>query len=108
MTLSLALLFSIGLAAAAETPPLPPDPAAILRQVAGDVERIRGLKFKKQVPMEVVGDEATRKHALQRLEDLQAKDALDRELEVYRILKMVPEGDVMESVLGALEAVSYT
>ncbi|HEX5043760.1 MAG TPA: hypothetical protein VFV75_12690 [Candidatus Polarisedimenticolaceae bacterium] len=103
MTSPLLLVLSSLLGAPAEALPPPPDPAATLKQVAADVERIRGLKFKKQVPMEVVGDEATRKHALQRLEDLQAKDALDHELEVYRVLKMVPEGDVMESVLGALE-----
>ena len=103
MRLALGILFGTALVTAAETPPPSPDPAATLKQVAVDVERIRGLKFKKQVPMEVVGDEATRKHALQRLEDLQAKDALDNEIEAYRILRMVPDGNVMESVLGALE-----
>ncbi len=103
LLLPILLLGLLGAPVEAPATTRPPDAAATLRQVAGDVERIRGLRFKKQVPMEVVGDEATRKHALQRLEDLQAKDALDRELEVYRILRMVPEGDVMESVLGALE-----
>lgn len=82
----------------------PPDKAAMLKQVAADVERIRGLKFLHPVPMEVVGDAATRKHALERLDDLQAKEALDAELAVYRLLHLVPqEGDVLASMLDALE-----
>jgi hypothetical protein len=103
------LLLTSLLAAQAETPAQAPpdpqaDPAALVEQISADVERLRGLPFKTPVPMEVVDDEATRKHALQRLEDLQSKDALDAELQAYRILRMVPqEGDLMESVLGALE-----
>jgi len=105
MTLQLLLLLGAVLAAPAEIPPTTPapDPAALIKQISADVERIRGLEFKKPVPMQVVGDEATRNHALQRLQDLQAKDAFDNELEVYRVLRLVPEGNVMESVLGALE-----
>ena len=89
----------------AEASPAPVvDRLALLKQVSADVERIRGLKFTKPVPMEVVSDADTRKHALQRIEDLQAKDTLDAEIAVYRLLRLVPqEGDVLESVLGALE-----
>jgi hypothetical protein len=105
MTQLAVLLVSFLLAAPSEGSAAPaPDQAALIRQVAADVERIRGLKFARPVPMEVVGDAETRKHALQRLEDLQAKEALDAELTVYRLLGLVPaEGDVLESVLGALE-----
>jgi hypothetical protein len=99
MTPSLLLFFGSLLATEAS-----PEQAALLKQISADVERIRGLKFSQPVPMEVVGDEATRKHVVQRLEDLQAKEALDAELAVYRILRMVPqEGDVLEGVMGALE-----
>jgi hypothetical protein len=90
----------------AQEPPPQPDAekAALLKQVAADVERIRGLKFLRPVPMQVVGDAATRKHALERLDDLQAREALQSEIEVYRLLHLVPqEGDVLESVLSALE-----
>jgi hypothetical protein len=99
----LVLLSSLAAPAPAD-PGATPEQAALLKQVATDVERIRGLKFRRPVPMRVVGDAETRKHALQRLDDLQAREALEAEIEAYRALGLLPrQGDVLETVLGALE-----
>ena len=60
-----------GTTTVAKTTPATIDAAlarSLVDEVVPEVERLRGLEFKRPVPVEVVGDEDVRRHMMDRLE----------------------------------------
>jgi hypothetical protein len=102
------------LARAPEPPPSPPaapsatisaaTAEALMKDIVVEVERIRGLRFKKPVPVKVVGDADTRAHVLARLETMTSREEIEADSAAYRLLGLLPPGvDLLESLLGVLE-----
>ena len=77
--------------------------AAVLATVAS-VEEIRGLSFKREVPVKVVTDDAARQHATDRLKKFYTDDQILAQQEAYIALGLLPAGtDVLEEFLEVLE-----
>jgi len=68
-----------------------------------EVEEVRGLAFKRPVPVEVIDDERAREHLIRRLESFQSKEDLQAVQRAYKLLGLLPpEADILESFLEAL------
>lgn len=78
--------------------------APIVRKVAPQVERLRGLSFKRPVPVNVVDAQAAREHLVQRLEAFQQMEHLRQIQKAYAMLDLIPaELDLWEAILDVLE-----
>ena len=67
------------------------------------VETIRGLEFKKPVPVEVVDDAAVREHALERLRKFYGEEQFRAQQTAYILLGLLPEGtDILDEYLQVL------
>jgi hypothetical protein len=77
--------------------------AALVDDVAGAVEELRGLEFRQPVPVEVIDDDAAREHVIQRLESFQSREQLDAVELAYKLLGLLPpEIDILQAYLDAL------
>jgi hypothetical protein len=81
---------------------------ALARQVVGEVvpqvERLRGLEFKRPVPVTVIDDPQARRHILRRLEKFDQLERMTVIQQVYESLGLVEEGtDLVEVMLEAME-----
>jgi len=73
-------------------------------ELAPQVEAIRGLKFKRVVPVEIVDDAAARVHFNSRVEKFWPKDRLRAEQTVYTQLGILPAGtDLLALLFDVLE-----
>jgi hypothetical protein len=66
---------------------------ALTRELMPRVEQIRGRRFLRPVPVEVVGDEAARKHFASRLEKYHPAEELRAEQDMYTDLGLLPPGE---------------
>ncbi len=83
------------------------EPAAIL-EISRRVEEIRGLEFKKKVPVRFVGQDAAREYAARRLSKFTSPEGLASEERAYRILGLLPPDTSLEDAYGnaVMEAVA--
>jgi len=76
----------------------------VVDRVVPEVEELRGLAFKKPVPVEVVDDEFLRKYMLTRLRGFGQEQHLLNLQKAYATLGLIPEGtNVLAEMLGAVE-----
>lgn len=107
---ALAFLCAAGLAAAADPGTAGADDAlttegaaALVDEVRAEVERLRGLEFKRPVPVQIVNDDEVRDHLIQRLETFQPEEELQALQRAYKLLGLLPpDADVLQSFLDAL------
>ena len=66
------------------------DPAALARELQTEVAELRGLAFERDVPVEVIDDEAAGRHLLGRVHAFQSADELDRAELAFRALGLLP------------------
>lgn len=99
------------LAGGALAAPVPPPPLltveAARSMVAGllpEVETLRGLTFKKPVPVEVVGQDGARRYMMQRIEAFGQNEPMQWTGKAYVLLQLLPEGfDLLEEMLNAMQ-----
>ncbi len=73
-------------------------------EIAPDVARIRGLEFKKSVPVSVIDDAEAAKHILSRVDRFQMKEQLQQAQVVYEHLGLIDEGvDILAALMKAME-----
>jgi len=96
---------------AAEAEPVPGDAGRltlelakhVIEEVIPEVESIRGLAFKSDVPVEVVSDDQARAHILDRVDEFGMREQLSRTQQAYRLLGLLPpDVDILEAFLAAL------
>ncbi len=76
----------------------------IVGELTPEVERLRGLTFKKPVPVEVLGPEEARRHMMQRIEAFGQAEQMQWTGRAYALLHLLPEGyDLLEEMLGAVQ-----
>lgn len=74
-----------------------------VEQVIPEVEAIRGLKFKRTVPVAVVDDATARKYALERLHRFIPDDEIRAQQKAYGLLGVMPvQTDMMQQYLDVL------
>ena len=77
--------------------------SSVVEEVAVEVERLRGLEFKRTVPVEVIDDDAAREHVIRRMDRFQAREQLALTQRAYALLRLLPPGtDIVEAYLEAL------
>jgi len=75
-----------------------------LDRVIPEVERLRGLEFKRPVPATVIDDEAARSYILKRLEQFDQVERMVVLQEAYSLLGLLDEGvDLLGVMLEAME-----
>ena len=94
-------------ALAAKAPPRPLTQAeaeAAVASVLPEVAAIRGLAFKRAVPVRVVDDAGARKHVLARFRSTTPEAKIRADQRAYQILGLVPPGtDLLKTLLDVLE-----
>ncbi len=81
----------------------PPDETAFVAEVVTEVEELRGLKFKRPVPVSIIDDDRARVHVLERLERFQRLDQLGQVTTAYELLGLLSPGtDMLEIYLEAM------
>lgn len=96
-------LVLLGLLAADADGPVPPDPAAMARDLVAEVAETRGLPFEREVPVRVIDDGAARVHLLSRIHEFQSEDEMRRSERAYRRLGLLPQGyDVLDAFLDVM------
>lgn len=91
------------LAAGEETALTAESAAALVQGRLSEVEEVRGLAFKRPVPVEVIDDDRARDHLIQRLESFQSREELQALQRAYKLLGLLPqEADILQSFLDAL------
>jgi hypothetical protein len=77
---------------------------ALADEIRGSVERIRGLRFKKPVPVKMVSDAVAREHFTSRLDKFWPAADVGLEQKAYRQLGLLPpRTDVVATLLDLLE-----
>lgn len=77
--------------------------ADIVLTIREDVARLRGLEFKRDVPVRVMAADDIRAHMLKRMEKFYEPQQLAEEQLAYQLLGLVPEGmDVLETLIAAM------
>lgn len=72
-------------------------------KVLPDIEAIRGLKFRRTVPVRVVGDAEARDYVTRRVKTLVPETELRAQQDALRLLGLLPPGtDMLESYLDVL------
>lgn len=80
------------------------DAEAMAREIQPKVEAIRGLTFKRQVPVRVVDDAAARSHFQARIARFWPEDQIRAEQTAYIQLGLLPEGsDLLGTTYSLLE-----
>jgi len=80
-----------------------PQVESVVEEVSRDVERLRGLSFKRPVPVELIGDDAAATHVVERIESFDLTDRLEVSGQAYTMLGLLPpKMDVLSAYLGAL------
>jgi hypothetical protein len=68
------------------------------------VEELRGLKFKREVPIKIIDEEQALEHIKKRLDEFQTPEELAHVQVLYELLGLVPEGlDILETFLELLK-----
>jgi hypothetical protein len=81
----------------------PPDETNFVDDLIPKVEELRGLEFKRPVPVNIIDDDLARAHVLARLESFQRLDQLRVLTRAYELLGLLPpETDVLEIYLEAM------
>lgn len=76
----------------------------MVEELLPEVERLRGLPFKKPVPVEVVGKQAVREHLMDRVDKLDYEESLRGMGRAYQLLQLLPPGtDLLEEMAVAVE-----
>ncbi|HKQ62043.1 MAG TPA: hypothetical protein VJS92_12195, partial [Candidatus Polarisedimenticolaceae bacterium] len=76
---------------------------AMTTRVESEVARLRGLEFRRPVPVHVVDDAAAREQLMHRLRSLEPLEQIDYTARAYALLGLVPRGsDLLASVLDVL------
>jgi hypothetical protein len=82
----------------------PAEAQRLVDEVVPRVEQLRGLTFKRPVPVEVVDDATAREHFMARLHEFDQTQQLEKTQRVYELLGLIPAGaDLLELLLGAVE-----
>ena len=80
------------------------DADAAVAAALPDLESIRGLTFKRKVPVKVVDDVKARAYALARFKKMTPEAKIAADTRVYQILGLVPPGtNILETMLDVLE-----
>lgn len=75
----------------------------IAMRITGEVETLRELAFKREVPIRVIDDDEARTHMVRRLEKFQTLEELEQTQRSYELLGLLPEGfDLVETILEVL------
>jgi len=105
-----ALVLALGGAGAAQEPAAAPGrlddrtALALVARVALEVEQLRGLPFRRAVPVAVVGDARMRELLLDQLRQFGMESKLRGTGEAYRLLGLVPpDVDVVAALLDVVE-----
>lgn len=110
--ISLALILGLGTVAAVEpagkaasvATMTQEDVNALVEKIIPTVEKLRGLEFKKPVPVRIVDDETTRRHMLSRIDKYLPRERIKRMQTAYLQLGLLPEGtDMLGMFLEILE-----
>jgi hypothetical protein len=81
----------------------PPEETRFVADVVPEVEELRGLEFKRPVPVSFIDDDRARAHVLERLEGFQRLDQLQEVTRAYELLGLLPPGtDMLEIYLEAM------
>ena len=100
-------VFALAAAVAAATPAKPLTQAeaeAAVAEVLPEVVSIRGLAFKRPVPVRVVDDAGARVHVLARFHKTTPEAKIRADQRAYQILGLIPPGtDVVKTLLDVLE-----
>jgi hypothetical protein len=76
---------------------------SLVGEAVAEVEELRGLEFKRPVPVQVIDDDRAREHLIRRLESFQSKDDLKSVELAYKVLGLLPpDADILQSFLDAL------
>jgi len=76
---------------------------SVVDRIVNDVERLRGLEFKEQVPVSVVNDDQAMAQHMRRLEEFGELDDIEFAVTVMKVLGMAnPDDDVMALLMDAL------
>jgi hypothetical protein len=82
----------------------PEEAQRLVDEVVPRVEQLRGLTFKRPVPVKVVDDAAAREHFMARLREFDQTQQIEKSQRVYELLGLIPEGtDLLELLLEAVE-----
>ena len=77
---------------------------AIAREIIPQVEQIRGLEFKREVPIEIIDQDRALEHIKKRLDQFQTPEELAHAQIVHELLGLIPEGlDLVETVLELIK-----
>jgi hypothetical protein len=80
------------------------DATAMAREIVPQVEQLRGLSFKREVPIKIVDEDDTRKHVLERLGQFQTQEEMVHYQTVYELLGLVPEGlDLVQTMIEVVK-----
>jgi hypothetical protein len=74
---------------------------SVVDRIAVDVERLRGLEFKRTVPVSVVSDDEAMEHHLERMEKFGAIEELRHAEIVMKVLGLAEPGDDVMALLTA-------
>lgn len=78
--------------------------AATVADLIDDVAAIRGLEFRRDVPVRVIDDAEARDHVERRFDKFVGRDKLEADSLAFELLGLVPPGnDLLDSVLHVLE-----
>jgi len=66
--------------------------ARFIDKIAPVVEELRGLEFKRPVPVEIVDEEGALAYMIQRIESFQTRQEIDDSARAYELLGLLPEG----------------
>jgi len=77
---------------------------AIALEIIPQVEQMRGLEFKREVPIEIIDEDEAIAHIKKRLDQFQTPEELAHVQVVHELLGLIPEGlDLVETVLELLK-----
>jgi hypothetical protein len=75
----------------------------LVGELHGEVEQLRSLVFERQVPVEVIDDEAAQRHMLRRLHAYQPEEELALMQRAYELLGLLPpDFPLLETFLDVL------
>ena len=76
----------------------------VVEEIAPEVERLRGLRFKESVEVSVVDDASIREYIVERLREFDYEERLQAATRAYELLGLVPPGiDLLEALLRVME-----
>jgi hypothetical protein len=77
--------------------------AGFVEEIIPVVEELRGLKFKRPVPVKLTDDEGAREYMLRRIEAFQTREQIRDVARAYALLGLLPEGiDILELYLETM------